>query len=137
MNLSIYDKLKTLSEKYASNLKQRIDVHSKEMRKDDRSHYLIYRVLDTTNEEGELIGLYQNKGCFLYKYDGSFLEEAAILCFEDKFEHAQRKIRIPNVQGNKPKTFEIDCLVEPEAYEINEIKWRDATTDGYHRTNCQ
>ena len=29
-------------------------------------------------EEGENIDLYQNKGRFLYKYAGSFLEEAAV-----------------------------------------------------------
>ena len=29
----------------------------------------------------------------------------------------------------KPKTFEIDCLVNGRAHEI---KWRDATTDGDH-----
>jgi type II restriction enzyme len=33
--------------------------------------------------------------------------------------------------GLRPKTFEIDCLVESNAYEI---KWRDATTDGDHIT---
>ncbi|NMG12192.1 ApaLI family restriction endonuclease, partial [Streptococcus pneumoniae] len=27
----------------------------------------------------------QNKGRFLYKYAGSFLEEAAVLCFNEKF----------------------------------------------------
>ena len=33
--------------------------------------------------------------------------------------------------GLRPKTFEIDCLVDGEALEI---KWRDATTDGDHIT---
>ena len=73
----------------------------------------------------------QNKGRFLYKYAGSFLEEAAILCFEKKFPEAQRKVKIPNKLGVRPKTFEIDCLVGKDAYEI---KWRDATTDGDHIT---
>ena len=36
-----------------------------------------------------------------------------------------------NKIGNKPKRFEIDCLVNNNAYEI---KWRDATTDGDHIT---
>jgi len=74
--------------------------------------------------------LYQNKGRFLYKYAGSFLEEATFLCFKHKFPEAE-KIKIPNNQGLRPKTFEIDCLIGNRAYEI---KWRDATTDGDHIT---
>ena len=102
-----------------------------EMDADDNSHYLLYRVLGISTSEGNLIDRYQNKGRFLYKYAGSFLEEAAILCFEARFPQAQRKVRIPNTIGLRPKTFEIDCLVDEMAYEI---KWRDATTDGDHIT---
>lgn len=51
------------------------------MANDNKSHYLIYRVLGISFEEGENIDLYQNKGRFLYKYAGSFLEEAAVLSF--------------------------------------------------------
>ena len=36
---------------------------------------------------------------------------------------------MPNTYGSRPKTFEIDCLVDNLAIEI---KWRDATTDGDH-----
>jgi hypothetical protein len=36
---------------------------------------------------------------------------------------------VPNTRGQRPKTFEIDCLVHTDAIEI---KWRDATTDGDH-----
>ena len=78
-----------------------------------------------------MIDEYQNMGRFLYKYAGSFLEEATILCFEEKFSGAKRKVRIPNTLGSKPVTFEIDCLVGKDAYEI---KWRDSTTDGDHIT---
>lgn len=55
------------------------------MANDNKNHYLIYRVLGISFEEGENIDLYQNKGRFLYKYAGSFLEEAAVLCFNEKF----------------------------------------------------
>lgn len=58
------------------------------MANDNKSHYLIYRVLGISFEEGENIDLYQNKGHkgrFLYKYAGSFLEEAAVLSFNEKF----------------------------------------------------
>ncbi|MDR1448572.1 MAG: ApaLI family restriction endonuclease [Candidatus Ancillula sp.] len=127
----IYEKINELANKYASNLKTAIDNRSEEMKSDDNSHYLIYQVLGISDNEGRLIDEYQNKGRFLYKYAGSFLEEAAILCFEDKYSNAKRKIRIPNTQGVRPKTFEIDCLVGKNAYEI---KWRDATTDGDHIT---
>jgi hypothetical protein len=100
------------------------------MKADDTSHYLIYRVFGITDKEGELIDVYQNKGRFLYKYAGSFLEEAAKLCFKEKF-HDSGSLRIPNTEGSKPKTFEIDCVVDKTAIEI---KWKDATTDGDHIT---
>ena len=86
-------------------------------------------VLGITFTEGKHIDEYQNKGRFLYKYAGSFLEEATILCFEQAYPSAQKKLRIPNTLGARPKTFEIDCLIDNDAYEI---KWRDATTDGDH-----
>lgn len=118
-----------LSNRYATILRKKMDGRITEMESDDNSHYLIYRVLGIENSEGRLIDEYQNKGRFLYKYAGSFLEEATILCFEDAFPHTKKKLKIPNTIGARPKTFEIDCLVGHEAYEI---KWRDATTDGDH-----
>ena len=100
------------------------------MKGDDRSHCLIYQVLGVGDREGRLVDEYQNKGRFLYKYAGSFLEEAAKLCFLERFPESG-SVRIPNTQGRRPKTFEIDCLVSRDAIEI---KWRDATTDGDHIT---
>lgn len=129
--LSIFDRIVALSDSYAMRLQSMMDARDAEMDADDNSHYLIYRVLGVTDHEGDLIDRYQNKGRFLYKYAGSFLEEAAIMCFEDRYPDAQPKVRIPNTQGVRPKTFEIDCLVGSNAYEI---KWRDATTDGDHIT---
>ncbi len=123
--------IEKLAETYANQLKKKMGGRITEMESDDNSHYLIYQVLGIEENEGKLIDVYQNKGRFLYKYAGSFLEEAAILCFEYKFAKAQRKVRIENQTGQKPKTFEIDCLVGQKAYEI---KWRDATTDGDHIT---
>ena len=64
------------------------------MEGDDKSHYLIYHMLGITVKEGELIDLYQNKGRFLYRYVGAFLEEAVIRCFERKSPDAQIKVRI-------------------------------------------
>ena len=128
---NILNKINEVAGKYAASLKRAIGDRSEEMKSDDHSHYLIYQVLGISDKEGNLIDEYQNKGRFLYKYAGSFLEEAAILCFEHKYSDAKRKIRIPNTQGLRPKTFEIDCLVGNKAYEI---KWRDATTDGDHIT---
>ncbi|MFA6407277.1 MAG: ApaLI family restriction endonuclease [Candidatus Paceibacterota bacterium] len=125
------EKIRILADKYAVALKGKIDERVSVMKSDDNSHYLIYRVLGISEKEGELIDVYQNKGRFLYKYAGSFLEAAAILCFKEKFPEAQAKLRIPNTIGQRPATFEIDCLIENDAYEI---KWRDATTDGDHIT---
>jgi hypothetical protein len=128
--MTIEDKIRVLAADYAERLKQKIDERVQEMKDDDTSHFLIYQVLGITNEEGRLIDIYQNKGRFLYKYAGSFLEEAAKLCFKEAFPDSG-SVRIPNTQGRRPKTFEIDCLVGQDAIEI---KWRDATTDGDHIT---
>ena len=127
----ITERINSLASKYSETLKTVMDARITEMELDDNSHYLLYRVLGVTNAEGKLIDEYKNKGRFLYKYAGSFLEEAAILCFEEKYPNAKRKLRIPNKLGTRPSTFEIDCLVGKEAFEI---KWRDATTDGDHIT---
>jgi hypothetical protein len=128
--MAIKDEIRVLAAKYASELKANVDARVLDMKADDTSHYLIYRVLGVTDQEGELIDVYQNKGRFLYKYAGSFLEEASKLCFKQKFPDS-RSLRIPNTEGSKPKTFEIDCVVNNDAVEI---KWKDATTDGDHIT---
>ena len=111
-------------------MRSKIDEHTEEMKSDDNSHFLIYRVLGISESEGNLIDIYQNKGRFVYKYAGSFLEEAAVLCLKHKFPNGS-KTRIPNILGKKPATYEIDFLNKSDALEI---KWRDATTDGDHIT---
>tara|TARA_B100000963_G_scaffold237712_1_gene207848 strand:+ start:1435 stop:1965 length:531 start_codon:yes stop_codon:yes gene_type:complete len=100
------------------------------MSKDDLSHFLIYSALGVSIQEGKNIDLYQNKGRFLYRHAGSFLEKAVKLCFTKKNPSA-KSVKIKNSIGLRPKTFEIDCLDGENAYEI---KWRDATTDGDHIT---
>ena len=122
--------IRRLAEKYSVNLREKVDARLAEMEQDDNTHYLIYRVLGIATEEGRLIDVYQNKGRFLYRYAGSFLEEATKLCFLSRFPESG-SMRIPNTLGQRPKTFEIDCLVAADAIEI---KWRDATTDGDHIT---
>jgi len=122
--------IRKLADGYRTELSSQIDKRVDEMRSDNNSHYLIYRILGISTSEGQLIDVYQNKGRFLYKYAGSFLEEAAFICLKSKFPNAKKE-RIPNTIGQRPKTFEIDCLIEKEAIEI---KWRDATTDGDHIT---
>jgi hypothetical protein len=128
--LEVSEKIKELADRYKNRLQEKIDNRIQEMKFDDKSHHLIYRVLGITTCEGESIDIYQNKGRFLYKYAGSFLEEATKLCFAYKFPDSKTH-KIQNTEGKRPKTFEIDCLVEKSAIEI---KWRDATTDGDHVT---
>jgi hypothetical protein len=123
-------KINTLADDYAANLDKKVVARITEMEGDDNSHYLIYRVLGISNAEGILIDQYQNTGRFLYKYAGSFLEEAASLCLF--FANSKGgKVLVENTQGNRPKTFEIDFLNGNDAVEL---KWRDATTDGDHIT---
>ena len=128
--MKMKEEIRTLADRYAAELKRSIDARVTEMDDDDRSHVLIYAVLGVSESEGKLIDVYQNKGRFLYKYAGSFLEEAAKLCFKHTFSDS-RSLRVTNTHGQRPKTFEIDCLVGRDALEI---KWRDATTDGDHIT---
>lgn len=130
MDQDVFIVIKGIADKYAAELKKQVDMREKEMEDDDTSHYLLYRVLGVTDNEGHLIDLHQNKGRFLYKYAGAFLEEAAITCIKHKFPDSA-KVKIPNTLGSRPKTFEIDCLVGNVAHKI---KWRDATTDGDHIT---
>ena len=129
--MSIEAEIRRLADRYANSLQERVDQRVREMEVDDNSHYLIYKVLGITDEEGRMIDIYQNKGRFLYKYAGSFLEEATRSCFLEKYPDSS-SVRIPNKMGQRPKTFEIDCLVEEQ--DAIEIKWRDATTDGDHIT---
>ena len=128
--MAIKDEIRTLAAKYAAGLKANVETRVREMKADDTSHYLIYRVLGITDQEGELIDVYQNKGRFLYKYAGSFLEDTAKLCIKQNFPDS-KSVRIPNTEGTRPKTFEIDCVVGGDAMEM---KWKDATTDGDHIT---
>lgn len=124
------ENIRQLAEQYAQRLNTAIDGRVTEMQGDNLSHYLIYRVLGISEREGHLIDVYQNKGRFLYKYAGSFLEEATKLCFREAFPESG-SLRIENTRGQRPRTFEIDCLVGNDALEI---KWKDATTDGDHIT---
>jgi hypothetical protein len=128
--ITVREQIREVAKVFAGELKKKIDARTDEMLSDDTSHFLIYRVLGITNEEGILIDSYQNKGRFLYKYAGTFLEQAAKLCFKSAFPESG-SLRIINTLGTRPKTFEIDCVVGNEAIEI---KWRDATTDGDHIT---
>lgn len=123
-------KIRDISDEYASNLDLKITARKLEMEQDDNAHYLIYRVLGVPAEEGTLIDIYQNAGRFLYKYAGSFLEEAATMCMFFANSNGG-KTTVKNTIGIKPKTFEIDFLNDNDAVEL---KWRDATTDGDHIT---
>jgi ApaLI-like restriction endonuclease len=119
-----------LAQRYREQLQQQLIRRVEEMERDDCSHFLIYRILGVSTTEGQQIDIYQNKGRFLYKYAGSFLEEATQLCLTHVSPSAC-KIQLPNTLGKRPKLFEIDCLDGNNAIEI---KWRDATTDGDHIT---
>lgn len=128
--MAIQDSIQELALDYSNRLLAAIDQRTEEMLADDVSHYLIYQVLGISQVEGQQIDLYQNKGRFLYKYAGSFLEQATKMCFQHAFPNSGT-IKIPNTRGLRPRTFEIDCLVGNDALEI---KWKDATTDGDHIT---
>lgn len=129
---TIEEKIRELAKTEMGKLAKKVNDRVIEMELDNDDHYLIYGVLGVDKAEGKMIDVYQNKGRFLYKYAGAFVEEAARLCFVEKFgEEKAKTVNIDNpIPNSSPKKFEIDCLInEQEAYEI---KWRDATTDGDH-----
>lgn len=129
--MTIEVEIRALADKHAKDLRERVNQRVIDMNSDDNSHFLIYQVLGITTDEGRLIDIYQNKGRFLYRLAGSFLEKAAKLCFSKKFPDSG-PIRISNTISRHPRNFEIDCLVNEK--DAIEIKWRDATTDGDHIT---
>lgn len=120
--------IRALAANYSLLLKKKIDERLIEIDADDTSHFVLYNALGISTQEGKLIDAYQNKGRFLYRYAGAFLEAAARLCFLERHP-GSKPARVTNTLGSRPKTFEIDCLVGTDAIEI---KWRDATTDGDH-----
>ena len=128
---TVKNEIRKLAKQYRIELNMQIKDRIEEMKNDNTSHFLIYRVLGISNIEGNNIDIYQNKGRFLYKYAGSFLETATIMCFKHRYPTSEQKVMIDNSLGIRPKKFEIDCLVNKNAIEI---KWRDATTDGDHIT---
>ena len=125
----IVESIRQLAESYAQRLAARVALRKDEMATDDTGHYLVYEVLGVSREEGAKIDDYQNRGRFLYRYAGGFLEEAVVACFAQRYPES-RSVDVPNAVGSSPQTFEIDCYIK-ELGAI-EIKWRDATTDGDH-----
>ncbi|HFE67175.1 MAG TPA: ApaLI family restriction endonuclease [Chloroflexi bacterium] len=108
MKQTLETRIRELAANYAVLLQQKIDRRLQEMETDDHSHFLIYRVLGVSDEEGRLIDVYQNKGRFLYNTAGRFLEEVAKLCFLSRYPDSG-SLKIPNTRGQRPKTFEIVC----------------------------
>nr|WP_206524204.1 ApaLI family restriction endonuclease [Lujinxingia sediminis] len=130
--MNVEEDIRAIANRYAEQLSKKVAKRVLDMDSDDTSHFLIYRVLGVSENEGRNIDVYQNKGRFLYRYAGAFLEEATKVCFKSRFPGA-KTIKVDNTRGSKPKTFEIDIADEVSKVGI-EVKWRDATTDGDHIT---
>lgn len=101
---SLEEKIQNLAQKYSKALLKQINCRLEEMKGDDTSHFLIYRVLGITEQEGKLIDIYQNKGRFLYKYAGSFLEKATQLSFLEKYPNS-KAVKITNSSANFRNTL--------------------------------
>jgi len=114
--LSVETEIRDLAADYAARLKQRMDDRVKEMENDDKSHFLIYQVLGVTDKEGHLIDVYQNKGRFLYKYAGTFLENAAKICFKSKFPDSG-SLRVPNTRN----ALIHECRTVPVSADKNDL----------------
>lgn len=128
MNIDVYNQIKTMAERYEQSLKSQVKARMIEMSQDDVSHYLLYSVLGLSRDESRQLDYYENKARFVYRYAGSFLEEAAFFCIHYRYPDAM-KTTISCIEEGHMRHYEIDCLVGEKAHEI---KWRDATTDGDH-----
>ena len=69
MNEEVYELIKNLADKYAEELKQQVVARVDEMKNDDNSHFLVYRVLGVSDEEGNLI--HNNPICTYEDLDNS------------------------------------------------------------------
>ncbi len=56
--MAIRNEIRALAVKYAYELKARVEERVADMKSDDTSHYLIYKVLGITDQEGEFIDVY-------------------------------------------------------------------------------
>lgn len=130
--MDIKSEIRKLARKHANKLNEKVTDRIKEMESDENEQFLVYKVLGLKDKKDEInIDIYQNKGRLVYNHAGTFMEEATRLCFIYKFgKNNVVKKKIPNTLAKTPKTYEIDCLVKDKY--ANEIKWRDATTDGDH-----
>ncbi|MDI9320875.1 MAG: ApaLI family restriction endonuclease [Phycisphaerales bacterium] len=51
--------IKSLAEVYSANLKEKIEARQEEMKADGNAHYLVYRVLGISTQEGLFTKLYR------------------------------------------------------------------------------
>ncbi len=85
MSLTIEQEIRELAARHLSGLQRKISDRIEEMKQDDTSHFLIYRILGVSVEEGQLIDVYQNKGRFLYNTAGRFLGKLQSCVFAQNF----------------------------------------------------
>lgn len=88
----LYDEIRALSDTYETRLRSQVEQRVVDMEEDDYSHHILYQVLGVSPKEGHDIDVYQNKGRFLYKYAGAFLEDAAlcVLIINSKMQQRQK-----------------------------------------------
>lgn len=130
--MNIEEQIKELAANHAREIENKVANRVNEMNLDKNEHFLVYKVLGVKDDQEDMrIDLYQNKGRYVYNHAGTFMEDVARLCFEYKYgkQNVEKK-KILNTLAKRPRTYEIDCLVNKK--DAHEIKWRDATTDGDH-----
>lgn len=123
----VFEHIKILIEQRRTDLHRKITARDAALVGDDNAHHLLYRLLGVDAAQAMLIDRHQNTGRLLWRQLGTLIEEAVGCCFRARFPDAGPH-RVA-VEGTSPRTYQIDLLVEGDAYEI---KWRDATTDGDH-----
>jgi ApaLI-like restriction endonuclease. len=132
--MNLYSEIKDLALKQIRCMNHRMAERILEMRQEDKTHHLMFNVLGYTDEQATKIEEQEQRARFLYANAGKFADKSVKLCFTKTHDDA-KTIKIPNPNGPRPKTFEIDIAL-PNGDGI-EVKWRDATTDGDHRNKEQ
>lgn len=92
-------------------------------------HFEMYHVLGISDEEALLMEQGHYKVRVVAANLGRLVEDALVLAMTVSLPGAKPKYRLANVLSDRPKKYEIDCLIDNLAVEI---KFRETTTDGDH-----
>lgn len=117
-------------DKHHHQSRQRIEQSLADLKQAQHDHEWMLELAGGVGEEIRQMESAHQSLRIIYRAAGSIMEESVKACL-CRLKNYQPSQKLDNLIGNRPKQHEVDCLVGNRAYEI---KWRDATTDGDHRS---